>query len=79
MLVILTNRQKQKFCCLFGCAFEFVFGLFCRLHGNVESLAILSQGGADNYRRRDSIILAFEDAKISVLEFDDSIHGLRIT
>ncbi|KDO65377.1 hypothetical protein CISIN_1g0005451mg, partial [Citrus sinensis] len=50
-----------------------------RLHGNVESLAILSQGGADNSRRRDSIILAFEDAKISVLEFDDSIHGLRIT
>lgn len=48
-----------------------------RLHGNVESLAILSQGGADNSRRRDSIILAFEDAKISVLEFDDSIHALR--
>ncbi|KAJ4706167.1 Cleavage and polyadenylation specificity factor subunit 1 [Melia azedarach] len=50
-----------------------------RLDGNVESMAILSKGGGDNSRRRDSIILAFEDAKISVLEFDDSIHGLRTT
>lgn len=42
-------------------------------------MAILSKGGSDNSRRRDSIILAFQDAKISVLEFDDSLHGLRIT
>ncbi|KAF2315736.1 hypothetical protein GH714_040270 [Hevea brasiliensis] len=28
-------------------------------------------------RRRNSIILAFKDAKISVLDFDDSVHGLR--
>ncbi|KAJ0042930.1 hypothetical protein Pint_17292 [Pistacia integerrima] len=48
-----------------------------RLHGNVESMAILSKGGSDSSRRRDSIILSFQDAKISVLEFDDSIHGLR--
>ncbi|KAL6581428.1 hypothetical protein OROMI_007351 [Orobanche minor] len=47
-----------------------------RLHGNVESLGVLSSGGVDG-RRRDSIILTFRDAKISVLEFDDSIHGLR--
>ncbi|CAI9092100.1 OLC1v1027255C1 [Oldenlandia corymbosa var. corymbosa] len=50
-----------------------------RLHGNVESLGVLSSGGNgfDAGRRRDSIILTFEDAKISILEFDDSIHGLR--
>ncbi|KAE8022429.1 hypothetical protein FH972_008231 [Carpinus fangiana] len=50
-----------------------------RLHGNVESMAVLSIGFGDGSRRkrRDSIILAFRDAKISVLEFDDSIHGLR--
>lgn len=48
-----------------------------RLHGNVDSMAVLSIGAGDRGRRRDSIILTFEDAKISVLEFDDSIHGLR--
>ncbi|KAM7491713.1 hypothetical protein LguiA_034634 [Lonicera macranthoides] len=48
-----------------------------RLHGNVESMAALSIGGGDGGKRRDSIILTFQDAKISVLEFDDSIHGLR--
>ncbi|GLU20961.1 hypothetical protein SLE2022_371330 [Rubroshorea leprosula] len=48
-----------------------------RLHGNVESMGVLSVGGGDSSRNRDSIILAFKDAKISVLEFDDSIHGLR--
>ncbi|KAL1818556.1 hypothetical protein ACET3Z_013425 [Daucus carota] len=47
-----------------------------RLHGNIYSMAILPCGGADG-RRRDSIILTFDDAKISVLEFDDSVHGLR--
>lgn len=40
-------------------------------------MAVLSVEGGDDSRRRDSIILAFKDAKISVLEFDDSIHGLR--
>lgn len=48
-----------------------------RLHGNVESIAVLSTGAGDSSRRRDSVILAFRDAKISVLEFDDSVHGLR--
>ncbi|KAL0359011.1 UNVERIFIED_CONTAM: Cleavage and polyadenylation specificity factor subunit [Sesamum angustifolium] len=48
-----------------------------RLHGNVESLGILPSGGVDGGRRRDSILLTFRDAKVSVLEFDDSIHGLR--
>lgn len=48
-----------------------------RLHGNVESMGVLSVGGGDNTKKRDSIILAFKDSKISVLEFDDSIHGLR--
>ncbi|KAB1208163.1 Cleavage and polyadenylation specificity factor subunit 1 [Morella rubra] len=48
-----------------------------RLHGNVESMAVLSIGVGDGSRRRDSIILTFQDAKISVLEFDDSLHGLR--
>jgi hypothetical protein len=37
-------------------------------------MAILSDG-AEN--RRDSIALAFRDAKITCLEFDDAIHGLR--
>lgn len=53
------------------------FGLCYRLHGNVESMAVLPLGVGDGSRMRDSIILAFRDAKISVLEFDDSIHGLR--
>ncbi|KAM3736444.1 hypothetical protein ACB098_10G164100 [Castanea mollissima] len=48
-----------------------------RLHANVESMAVLAVGGGDSSRGRDSIILAFRDAKISVLEFDDSVHGLR--
>ncbi|XP_022891037.1 cleavage and polyadenylation specificity factor subunit 1 isoform X1 [Olea europaea var. sylvestris] len=48
-----------------------------RLHGNVESLGVLPSGGIDGGRKRDAIILTFQDAKISVLEFDDSIHGLR--
>ncbi|KAL9265877.1 Cleavage and polyadenylation specificity factor subunit 1-like protein, partial [Drosera capensis] len=46
------------------------------LHGNVESLGILSASGSRS-RKRDSVILAFRDAKISVLEYDDSIHALR--
>ncbi|XP_021725141.1 cleavage and polyadenylation specificity factor subunit 1-like isoform X1 [Chenopodium quinoa] len=48
-----------------------------RLHGNIESMAVLSVGGSDSSKRRDSIILTFRDAKISVLEFDDSTHSLR--
>ncbi|KAL5075686.1 hypothetical protein RYX36_014670 [Vicia faba] len=48
-----------------------------RLHGNVESVAVLSVGGGAASKRRDSITLTFRDAKISVLEYDDSIHGLR--
>ncbi|KAI3817931.1 hypothetical protein L1987_11731 [Smallanthus sonchifolius] len=50
-----------------------------RLHGNVESVGVLSSGAEDRTggRRRDSIILTFRDAKISVLEFDDSAYGLR--
>lgn len=40
-------------------------------------MAVLSIRGGDASRRRDSIILTFKDAKISVLEYDDSIHGLR--
>ncbi|GAB2265340.1 hypothetical protein Dimus_000404 [Dionaea muscipula] len=47
-----------------------------RLHGNVESMGILSASGGRS-RRRDSVILAFRDAKVSVLEYDDSIHGLH--
>jgi hypothetical protein len=54
-----------------------IFWLCCRLHENVESMAILSPGHDDGRRKRDAIILSFRDAKISVLEFDDSIHGLR--
>ena len=49
----------------------------CRLHGNVESLGVLPNGATDGGKRRDSIILTFRDAKISVLEFDESIYGLR--
>ncbi|EPS64457.1 hypothetical protein M569_10324, partial [Genlisea aurea] len=49
-----------------------------RLHGNVESLGILPSGSGRG-RRKDSVILTFRDAKISVLEFDDSMHGLRIS
>lgn len=49
-----------------------------RLHGNVESLAVLPMGGGNSTRGRDSIVVTFRDAKISVLEFDDSIHSLRL-
>jgi hypothetical protein len=45
-----------------------------RLHGNIESMALLSDGTENT---RDSITLAFKDAKIACLEFDDSINGLR--
>lgn len=45
-----------------------------RLHGNIESMSVLSDGTEN---RRDSIALAFKDAKIAFLEFDDSINGLR--
>lgn len=45
-----------------------------RLHGNIESMSVLSDGTEN---RRDSIALAFKDAKIVCLEFDDSINGLR--
>ncbi|KAK4350773.1 hypothetical protein RND71_030086 [Anisodus tanguticus] len=48
-----------------------------RLHGNIYSMGVLTTGGVDGGRRRDSIILCFEDAKMSVLEFDDATHGLR--
>ncbi|XP_019254544.1 PREDICTED: cleavage and polyadenylation specificity factor subunit 1 [Nicotiana attenuata] len=48
-----------------------------RLHGNIYSMGVLTAGGVDGGRRRDSIILSFEDAKMSVLEFDDATHGLR--
>ncbi|RWW66701.1 hypothetical protein BHE74_00025955, partial [Ensete ventricosum] len=50
---------------------------FSSLHGNVQSLAILSLGVDDHNKRRDSIMLAFQDAKITVLEYDDSSHELR--
>lgn len=49
----------------------------CRLHGNIYSMGVITAGGADGGKRRDSIILSFEDAKMSVLEFDDATHGLR--
>uniref|UniRef100_A0A1J3GZ37 Cleavage and polyadenylation specificity factor 160 kDa subunit n=1 Tax=Noccaea caerulescens TaxID=107243 RepID=A0A1J3GZ37_NOCCA len=49
-----------------------------RLHGNVESIAVLPMGGGNSSKGRDSIVLTFRDAKISILEFDDSIHGLRM-
>ncbi|XP_006348057.1 cleavage and polyadenylation specificity factor subunit 1 [Solanum tuberosum] len=48
-----------------------------RLHGNIYSMGVITAGGADGGKRRDSIILSFEDAKMSVLEFDDATHGLR--
>ncbi|KAG2565125.1 hypothetical protein PVAP13_7NG025878 [Panicum virgatum] len=47
---------------------------YYRLHGNIESMAVLSDGTENT---RDSIALAFKDAKVACLEFDDSINGLR--
>lgn len=40
-------------------------------------MTVLSLGGDERSNRRDSIVLAFLDAKITVLDFDDSTHGLR--
>ncbi|KAL0902907.1 hypothetical protein M5K25_028407 [Dendrobium thyrsiflorum] len=48
-----------------------------RLHGNIESMVILSSGGDERSKRRDSILLSFQDAKITVLEYDDAAHELR--
>lgn len=48
-----------------------------RLHGNIESMAVLSHGRDDGRKCRDAIILSFREAKFSVLEFDDSTHSLR--
>eukprot|EP00850_Spirogloea_muscicola_P016587 SM000135S27031 [mRNA] locus=s135:382502:389897:+ [translate_table: standard] len=51
-----------------------------RLQENIEGLAVLAgQGGGRGQRcgRRDALLLAFREAKISVLEFDDASHALR--
>ena len=40
-------------------------------------MTVLSLGGDEHSKRRDSIVLAFQDAKLTVLEYDDSTHGLR--
>lgn len=48
-----------------------------RLHGNIESMVVLSSGGDEHCKRRDSILLSFQDAKITALEYDDSAHELR--
>lgn len=52
--------------------------MYYRLHGNVKSVGVLSSGAEERTggRIRDSIILTFQDAKISVLEFDDLVYGL---
>lgn len=71
--------QHCSFLCLCMYGWNFILLIFFRLHGNVESMAVLAKGGGENSRKRDSIVLAFQDAKISVLEFDDSTHGLRTT
>lgn len=58
--------------------FSFCVFLALRLHGNVESLGVLSYRRDEGRKGRDAIILTFRDAKVSVLEFDDATHGLRI-
>lgn len=68
--------MAQHYYSLFQMLIQFCL-MWCRLHGNVESLGVLPNGATDGGRRRDSIILTFRDAKISVLEFDESICGLR--
>ena len=40
-------------------------------------MAVLSHGRDGSRKQRDAIILAFRDAKMSVLEFDDSTHSLH--
>lgn len=40
-------------------------------------MTVLHHGRDDGRKRRDAIILAFREAKLSVLEFDDSTHSLR--
>ncbi|GLC77555.1 hypothetical protein PLESTF_001954700, partial [Pleodorina starrii] len=44
------------------------------LHGVVESLAVLSGGTS---RRRDALLLAFREGKLSVLEWDPRAHAVR--
>ncbi|KAK8965128.1 Cleavage and polyadenylation specificity factor subunit 1 [Platanthera guangdongensis] len=58
-----------------GARLEFVCNY--RLHGNIDSMAIVSSGGDERSKTRDSIVLSFQDAKITVLEYDDSAHELR--
>ena len=49
-----------------------------RLHGNVGNLGVLSYRRDEGQKGQDAVILTFRDAKVSVLEFDDATHGLRI-
>lgn len=79
--MIIASAEKEKhfhaYLSVLGFGIIHIVTICARLHGNVESMAVLSSGGLDGGRQRDSIILTFQEAKISVLEFDDSIHGLR--
>eukprot|EP00898_Chlorokybus_atmophyticus_P006401 jgi/Chlat1/6762/Chrsp50S06459 len=47
------------------------------LHGTVESLAVLPKQPDNERQKRDAIMLALRDAKVSVLEWDDDIRALR--
>lgn len=43
------------------------------LHGNVMSMQAVTLVGS----QRDSLLLSFRDAKLSVVEYDQDIHDLR--
>lgn len=43
------------------------------LHGNVMSMQAVALVGS----QRDSLLLSFRDAKLSVVEYDQDIHDLR--
>ena len=43
------------------------------LHGNVMSMQAVRLVGS----QRDSLLLSFRDAKLSVVEYDIETHGLR--
>lgn len=46
------------------------------LHGSVTSLAKISLGSRQS-RRRDSIVVSFNDAKLSIVEYDPETHDLK--
>ena len=49
----------------------------CRLNGVPESITVVP-GERGEAGRKDSLLLSFREAKLSVVEFDDAVQRLRV-